>query len=1019
MKKQWNIGRLFVLSATMLCAASCTNGTAPSESSSAPEASSQVSQESSKASEQSSKASEQSSAAEESSKEPEQSSAAEETSKEPEQSSAAEETSKEPEQSSAAEESSKEPEQSSQEPPASSGNTSGGQTSVSTSIGPTSIDTSTPVSTYKVVFNACGGTEVEKQYIPEGGKIKRAPKTEREGYGFLGWCTGYNAAKKWGDVDTKVDFPLTITKNITLYAAWERQSAGSHTQEEIDGYIEKITGESQKNHVYFHYFRFDNQAASYHDWDIWCWPYRPSEGEGARFDFEGKVTPADYVSEATGTAVIDDFGGAVADIDLTKKYDGGTSNKGKTIGGKEVSFYDKNGDLDTSIGIQVVKSSSRLNPEGKFWTNDGGDLHIDLNDPEQALAVDTKDGGKAWHVFTLQDKVASYSSKVINDLVDPFENDDGTNVTYGNNVYNNVDWNSQAAIAKTAPSFASGVGVGYQIQVACFADSDGDGFGDIYGITSKLDYLSKLGVKALWLTPVQKSDSYHGYDISDYEKVDIKYGSAVSTAAKAHGGIVNDATAMADYEELLTKAHEKGMKVIMDLVLNHTSTSNRWFINSAQLDENMRAYYQWGNHNTQKGITEKNCWFPYGDHDYSYYAKFGSSMPELNYQFKDTRAAVEAMSLFWCAKGVDGFRLDAVKHIFMNDEVKAANNDTIIYDNAEAGDYTSNLTKNLHFYRELNAVVKAQYPNTFFVGENFDGHAYHVSPWYQAFDSMFDFYGYFNLTSSAAKAINSYSGAGPTFDTFMSTGGAFTLDSGINDKGGIYNGVAGNYTWDLPSVVSSYNRYRSNGTAMPGFFTSNHDIARVINRIAGTQGDNNGIIEQGTITTSNYSRYRKASDLVKAAEILMPGLTWIYYGDEIGMTGNFPSGQTSKSDYADLWWRQPMKWKQGGAVGDGSMTTGFSITGSGSTIVWDGVNSSTSVVDASTQANDNNSEFSKLAKVIAYKNANPSMITGSLSNAGSSSTVLKFRNGSITVTVDFNSNTVSATGGNGSLNVTF
>ncbi len=872
--------------------------------------------------------------------------------------------------------------------------------------------------TYKVVFNSCGGSEVEKMYVQEGKRISTAPVTTRAGYGFMGWCKSYNSKTKMGEEGTEVTFPLTVNENIVLYARWQKQSGGSHTQEEIDAYVKGLEKTSRANHVYFHYYRFDNaDPTTYDDWDIWCWPYRPAEGEGARFDFVGKTTSADYL-DASGTAIPDDFGGAYVDIDLTKEYDGGTSNQGHKIGGKKVSFYDQEGKLDTMIGIQIVKSSTRKTA-ASFWTNDGGDLHIDLTKEEEALTVDTTDGGKAWHIFAMQEHVADYGSKVINDISDPYEDDDGTNVTYGDDTYNDVNWNSTAAIQKTAPSFASGIGVGYQIQIASFADSDGDGFGDIYGITSKLDYLKKLGVKALWLTPVQKSDSYHGYDISDYEKVDVKFGSTKSTAALANGGIVTEATAMADYEELLNKAHENGMKVIMDLVLNHTSTSNRWFINSAQLNPAYRGYYQWGNHvKLPKVINEDKCWYPYGDHDYSYYAKFGSSMPELNYQYKSTREAVEDMSLFWCGKGVDGYRLDAVKHIFMTDEVTSASNDTIIYDKAAKGDYSSNLTKNLHFYRELNAAVKAKYPNCFFVGENFDGHAYHVSPWYQAFDSMFDFYGYFNLTSAAAHALGNFT-QGPTFSTFMSTGGKFTLDSGIKDSGGIYTGVANSYTWDLPSVLSSYNKYRSNGRAMPGFFTSNHDIARVINRVAGTTGSSTGLDEQGTVTTGNYTKYRKASDLVKAAEILMPGLTWIYYGDEIGMTGNFPTGQTSASDYADLWWRQPMKWKQGGAVGDGSMTTGFKITGSGSEIKWDSVNASSTVVDATSQAASNSSEFAKLAQVIAYKNNNPSLITGDVSNAGSDTMNLKFRNGSITITINFSTGNVTATGGNGSLNVTF
>ena len=87
-------------------------------------------------------------------------------------------------------------------------------------------------------------------------------------------------------------------------------------------------------------------------------------------------------------------------------------------------------------------------------------------------------------------------------------------------------------------------------MVSSFSDSDKDGFGDIYGITKKLDYLENLGVKALWLTPIQLSDSYHGYDITDYETVDPKFGSKVSDAAIANGGEVTTATALADYKQL-------------------------------------------------------------------------------------------------------------------------------------------------------------------------------------------------------------------------------------------------------------------------------------------------------------------------------------------------------------------------------------------------------------------------------------------------------------------------------------
>ena len=921
------------------------------------------------------------------------------------------------------------PAQSSADPssaPAESSSAYSSEASAATSSA-TSIVTSVDVTTrYTVTFNALNGQDPTTKQVKENDTLKSAPTPERSGYSFLGWCTAYDKATKMGKEGTEISLPMPIVANTVLYARWIKAQAGSHTPEEIAAYMEGLASSSEPGHLYFHYYRFGNDAADYGNWDIWAWPYRPKEDAGTRFDWVGRTTSADKL-DATGTAIIDDFGGAVADLDLTQpEYEGGTTNQGHKIGGTFFNFYQKDGvTIDTEIGVQIVRSETRRKTEGKFWTNDGGDLHVDLTDPERVYTVDLGNGQKAWHVFALQDKTADFQSTVINDLSDPFEDDDGTNVTRGNDAYDSYKgkWGQYAAVQATAPDFLNNVGVGYQIQVATFSDSDGDGFGDIYGITQKLEYLSKLGVRALWLTPVQMSDSYHGYDISDYQKVDPKFGSSQSPAALANNGKVTEATAMADYEELIQKAKAKGMRIVMDLVLNHTSTSNKWFIKSAQLDPSYRAFYQWGNHVKEPGaVNEDKCWLPYGEHDYSYYAKFGSSMPELNYQYSATRQAVFDVSNFWADKGVAGFRLDAVKHVFMTDEVVSANNDTIVVDKVYkdgklTADYSSNLSKNLHFYQELNAAVKKNHPNVFFVGENFDGNAYHVSPWYRAFDSMFDFYGYFNLTTAAAKVYNSSIG-GNTFNNFITGGGTFTLDSSVQDKGGIYSGVAGQYKWDLSSVLQSYNKYR-NGKAMPGFFTSNHDIARVINRIAGTQYDNNGLTEQGTITAQNYAKFRKAADLVKATEILMPGLTWIYYGDEIGMVGNFPSGKDSKSDYADLYWRQPMKWAATTTPGQQNMT-GFSFTGSPVGIELEALNQSSTVVPANTQMNNPDSEFSKLAKLIKFKHDNAGeMIGGTLSDNGSSATQWKYKVGNVYVTVDFNSGNVTASSSGGNVSVTF
>jgi glycosidase len=160
-------------------------------------------------------------------------------------------------------------------------------------------------------------------------------------------------------------------------------------------------------------------------------------------------------------------------------------------------------------------------------------------------------------------------------------------------------------------------------------------------------------------------------------------------------------------------------------------------------------------------------------------------------------------------------------------------------------------------------------------------------------------------------------------------------------------------------------------------FTSNHDIARVINRIAGT-GNGDGISKQGNVTTGNYADLEKSAMCVKLAELMLPGITWIYYGDEIGMVGNFPEGKDANSDYADLWYRQPMKWVAHGEKGDGSYTTDYYVTGSGQPVESDSVNSSDSVIPATVQETNANSDYSIMAKFAALKNANPAaLVTGS------------------------------------------
>jgi len=769
-----------------------------------------------------------------------------------------------------------------------------------------------------------------------------------------------------------------------------------HTQNEVDDYVAGLKKSSKSRHLYYHYLRYDNAPSSYSDWDVWAWPFTK---EGYRFDWHGRETSSDRLS-ATGLAVVDSFSGAYVDIDLSASYDGGWKSASKTMGGTSMSFLNSDGSLVEKVGLQIVSSATRTSSAG-FWVNDGGNLFIELS--KYALA--NSDGTTSYHVFAVQDQVQSAGALPKVSIVDPFAKDDGTNVTYNNSQYKNVDW-SDKALASTSPLFlkgdssksylTSGAGVGYQIMVASFADSDGDGFGDIYGIDQKLDYLKALGVNVLWLTPIQLSDSYHGYDITNYYVVDPKFGSKVSPAGKTSGSVSSD-SALEDYKLLLKDANSRGMAVIMDLVLNHTSTSNDWFIKSAQLSAEYRGYYQWGNHETQTAIKEDNYWYPYGDHPYSYYAKFGSSMPELNYSYQATRDAVIDMAKYWCSLGVNGFRMDAVKHLFLNDEVTTDTNDTIINDistdpkTGKTLNYSSNLTKNINFWREVNSRVKTSYPNAFFVGENFDGHAYHIAPFYEGFDSLFDFYSYFNITSSAAHALNSGVGKGiQSYDGYVA-GDAYTTAADHSSDKGLSNSTSsvkftGN--WNVASIMATNDHYRTGSSSLGsdgysfinGAFTSNHDIARAINRVAGS-GDASGVSSQGTITANNYATYLKAATCAEIAEIMMPGCSWIYYGDELGMTGNWQNGATSSTDsYADLSYRQPMKWKQDGAVGDGSFTTGYAVTGSGTKVAWDEVNSTSAVT--SVESCDNSEHYLGIQRFAKLKSTTPALIRGSYTAYG-------------------------------------
>ena len=187
----------------------------------------------------------------------------------------------------------------------------------------------------------------------------------------------------------------------------------------------------------------------------------------------------------------------------------------------------------------------------------------------------------------------------------------------------------------------------YQIFIRSFADSNNDGIGDLNGITSRLDYLVELGIDSIWLTPISPSPTYHKYDVTDYYAVEPEYGT------------------MADFQELIKQAHARNIKVIIDLVLNHCSEQHPWFVDAiSDVNSKYRNWFVWDE--KENITTYLDQWHPspLNDDDQYYFAHFWKGMPDLNYDNQAVRDQAIDIAKFWITQGIDGFRLDAAKHIF-------------------------------------------------------------------------------------------------------------------------------------------------------------------------------------------------------------------------------------------------------------------------------------------------------------------------------------------------------------------
>lgn len=203
----------------------------------------------------------------------------------------------------------------------------------------------------------------------------------------------------------------------------------------------------------------------------------------------------------------------------------------------------------------------------------------------------------------------------------------------------------------------------YQVYPRSFMDSNDDGLGDIQGLISKLDYLEYLGIDVIWLCPVYESpDRDNGYDISDYYKIGQQAGT------------------MEDFEELLKEANQRGIKIILDLVVNHTSDLHPWFIESrSSLDNPKRDYYIWRDNkgelpNDLEAIFSGSAWTLDEETDMYYFHLFTNNQPDLNWEHEDMRKDIYEMMNFWLDKGVAGFRMDVIDLIGKDVDQKITEN---------------------------------------------------------------------------------------------------------------------------------------------------------------------------------------------------------------------------------------------------------------------------------------------------------------------------------------------------------
>lgn len=472
----------------------------------------------------------------------------------------------------------------------------------------------------------------------------------------------------------------------------------------------------------------------------------------------------------------------------------------------------------------------------------------------------------------------------------------------------------------------------YQIYPRSFKDSDGDGVGDLRGIIHKLDYLKELGVDVVWLSPVYKSPNDDmGYDISDYRDIMDEFGT------------------LANWEELVAGLHARGIKLVMDLVVNHTSDEHPWFVEARQSKDNpYRNFYIW---QTSKDGREPNNWrsffggsaWAHNKLTGEYYLHlFSRKQPDLNWEIPQVRREVYALMRWWLDKGVDGFRMDVINLLSKAPGLPDA--PVVTPDRYQwGGQYFVHGPRLMEFLQEMKQQALSTY-DTLTVGETAGV-----------------------TTAQAIELTNPQTG--PLNMVFQFE--HMNLDADPKAPLGW-----GWRRWDLLELKQIMTRWQKDleGKGWNSQYLSNHDQPRQVSRF----GDDD--------------HYRVESAKLLATFLhLLQGTPYIYQGEEIGMTNiAFPSIE----DYRDIWTlnayremveeqgmdqqafmelvhkksrdnaRTPMQW-------DNSANAGFT-TGT----PWIGVNPNYREINAAQALADSRSIFYYYQRLIRLRKANPVMVYG-------------------------------------------